>query len=620
MKKIITLFLFFISIILVTSCEITSNGYDKPEVEVNGSTIKWEEVDGAIKYIVYVDGVEHKTTTSVYHDLSTLEDGTYEIVVKAIFEDETKSTQSDIVTVVIKSTQIEITLDDPVISLSDNKLTWKKVEKAQKYSIYIDDKLIATTYSLSYVLPNLETGKHVVYIKAIYSDNSLELTSTSNKIEFEVEELGERIFNIFMINDTHGAFTNSNFPGLEKVNTLIKSLEEQNGEYIKVLNGDGLQGSYVSSTQYGRPIIDALNVMEFDAFVIGNHEFDWGLDKIHQYKDGDLSNGEANFPFLGANIIDKRTNERVSWIDPYTIVENNGVRVGIIGLIGYNQESSILAPMVKDYDFVYPLEIVESLSKELRTEKDCDAVIVSLHDFDESLQDKILDLPVTSRVDAILCAHMHSNEFYVGQNTAGVNVPVVENRDKNQTATSLIINLDASTSNNYTFKRLYPADYKDDAEVLEVVKKYQHVLDEANKVVGYTNGYLSKNTIGTYAANAMRDKFNADFGIINSGGVRATINSGDITVSEIFEALPFNNEVIIVELYGSNILDVCDDTYFIYSDGFYLSSIIPSKVYKVAIIDYVYYSNYNAALRNDSAVDTDVVLRDIAIEYIDNLY
>ena len=197
--------------------------------------------------------------------------------------------------------------------------------------------------------------------------------------------------------------------------------------------------------------------------------------------------------------------------------------------------------MVKDYDFVYPLEIVESLSKELRTEKNCDAVIVSLHDFDESLQDKILDLPVTSRVDAILCAHMHSNEFYVGQNTVGVNVPVVENRDKNQTATSLIINLDASTSNNYTFKRLYPADYKDDAEVLEVVKKYQHVLDEANKVVGYTNGYLSKNTIGTYAANAMRDEFNADFGIINSGGVRATINSGDITVSEIFEALPFNN-------------------------------------------------------------------------------
>ena len=55
-------------------------------------------------------------------------------------------------------------------------------------------------------------------------------------------------------------------------------------DYILIHNGDAFQGSYVSGTYYGLPLVEAFNVIGFDCFVIGNHEFDWGIEKIAAYK------------------------------------------------------------------------------------------------------------------------------------------------------------------------------------------------------------------------------------------------------------------------------------------------------------------------------------------------
>ena len=128
-----------------------------------------------------------------------------------------------------------------------------------------------------------------------------------------------------------------------------------------------------------------MNDIGFTAMTLGNHEFDWGLDKIAKYKDGDLTNGEANFPFLGANIFYKGTNRRPDWIDPYTIVDYNGLKVGIVGVVGGTQESSILALNVAEYDFLdeetYTYQLVGSIGSDpangkITTEAEMTAQIV----------------------------------------------------------------------------------------------------------------------------------------------------------------------------------------------------------------------------------------------------
>ena len=138
---------------------------------------------------------------------------------------------------------------------------------------------------------------------------------------------------IFELNDTHGAYwDDESIVGISRVATVIKNNSSDAYGVVKIANGDMLQGTAFSNMLLGEPAIAALNEMNFDAFVIGNHEFDWGIDNLSVYKDGNPLNGELECPFLGANIRN-RYGERPDWIEPYTVVEKGNVKVVIIGII-----------------------------------------------------------------------------------------------------------------------------------------------------------------------------------------------------------------------------------------------------------------------------------------------
>ena len=224
-------------------------------------------------------------------------------------------------------------LDTPYLEYGTNSIIWDSITNADEYLIYVDDVYLTKTNHAYFDDFELSGKTGMLYIIASGDKSLFENSDISNKINLadlaNVKSSYESKF--LMINDTHGAFVDNQYPGVERLASLIKQLGD---EYIKIANGDILQGSYISNILCGYPMIDALNNMNFNAYVIGNHEFDWGLDKIAEYKDGNLTNGEANFPFLGANIIDKKTNEIVDFLEPYTIIEKKDVRVGIIGLIG----------------------------------------------------------------------------------------------------------------------------------------------------------------------------------------------------------------------------------------------------------------------------------------------
>lgn len=515
----------------------------------------------------------------------------------------------------------EAKLLTPNVELNGDMIAWNQIPNATSYQIYTNGLLFATTSECEFDLTSLESGRYEISVCAIDEFENYTKSSLSHPIEYAINVESNNV-NLFMINDTHGSFLDSNTPGIGRVSTLISNLESQNGDYIKIANGDVFQGSYISSILYGLPLIDALNAMNFDAYIIGNHEFDWGLDKIREYKDGNLTNGEANFPFVCANIYDKRTNLPVDWLEPYTIVENNGQKVGIIGLIGYELESSILATNVKDYDFVYPLDIVKNYAEELRIEKDCDSVVVSIHDYDPYLNSEIANLSGNSKVDAILCGHTHSNVYESITRSDSVSIPVVENRDKNQTATSLILEIVDSMLNAWKFERLYPSNYDVDSKINEIINRYQSVIDEGNRILGTTSNYLSRQQLGNYAVLAMNEEFQTDFAIMNTGGVRATIDDGEITVSEVFEVFPFNNCVYLTKLTGRALKSLYESNsdYLYISNNYYLSTIDDNKVYTISVIDYVYTSSYYVEFIGTTYANTNIVMRDLIIDYLDNLY
>ena len=425
--------------------------------------------------------------------------------------------------------------------------------------------------------------------------------------------------NFFMINDTHGIFVDEQeFPGMGRVSSLINELESNNKDYIKIANGDIFQGTYISATLYGKPLVDSLNQMDFDAFVLGNHEFDWGLDKIAVYKDGNESNGEANFPFLGANIIDKSDNEIVDWVEPYVIVEYDGFKVGVIGVMGSDQESSIIKKHVENYDFIDTVPVVEKYSKELRTDKDCDVVVVATHDYSEYDNFEYAELSGDSRVDAIFCAHTHR---YINDNLTrsdGKRIPVVQNNDKNENAVGVTLNYNSEFEYiNYKTNFYNPMNYSLDSNFYSLIEKYESYLEKGSEVVTNLSWYLSKSTLGEYMVDAMNKNYGTDFAIMNKGGVRATIDSGKVTISSVFAAFPFDNTTLILELKGSDI------KYFYnrYGSSMYCSenpsSFDDNKIYKVSVVDYVYFGGY-VVFYDKEYVDSEVFIRDILIDYLKN--
>lgn len=429
--------------------------------------------------------------------------------------------------------------------------------------------------------------------------------------------------NIFTMNDTHGAFVSDEYPGMEKVSMTIKGMESEYGRFVKIANGDIFQGSYVSNVNFGMPLVDAMNYLDFDAFVIGNHEFDWGIEKIAQYKDGDPSNGEAEFSFLAANIVYKETGEKLPWTDDYVIVENNGYKVGIIGVIGHKLESSIASEMVADYDFLHPREIVQELAYELRIENECDVVVVATHSYDNLEINDYLGLPDESRIDAIITGHNHLKIATKQFRNDGFSVPIIQCNDKNQNVGAVVIEMDEENNPvNAIIRHYNPADYPVDRKMKNLINKFSADINEGNRVIGYTTENLSEGRIGRETVKAMYEKYDVTVAIINTGGVRGTLKTGNIRIKDIFEVFPFDNRIVLTSISGYQLsrLISAQGSYLYAYPYFDMLNIESGKTYNIVTIDYVFTSSYYRSYFKESPREDKELMRDIFIEYIEDFY
>ena len=457
------------------------------------------------------------------------------------------------------------------------------------------------------------SNEDIYTIQCIGLDNEL-------LVEDEGEEPSSNYLNIFSINDTHGAFNSDDKnAGLDKVGTVIKDLEASNGSYIKVANGDIFQGTYVSNIYRGRPLVEALNALEFDAFVIGNHEFDWGIEEVAKYKDGNLENGEANFPFLAANIVRKDNNQKLSWTEDYTIIERNGYKTAIIGVIGYGLESSILSEMVEDYRFLDPLPIIEDLTIKLRTVDKVDYVIVATHSYEVNTNRRISNLDGEAMVDAILCAHTHEQIAETEVRDDGYNIPIAQGRTKNGSVVNVRIELRDKKVYKANISHINPDGYNSDERLTSVISKYQTDIDEGDRVLTYTPERLSKSRLGNEMINAMLEEFDVDVAIINTGGVRTELSTGNIRVKDAFEVFPFDNKIMLTTMRGDKLRGLLNSqgSYLYYNDDI-MYSISNSKTYNVVTIDYVFTNGYYSEYFTNSFTLPNRLMRDVFIDYLES--
>ena len=438
---------------------------------------------------------------------------------------------------------------------------------------------------------------------------------------------------VFVINDLHGALEEDNGEyGAARLSWLVEKERQVEGQEVLLLcAGDTFQGSAVSNYSYGLNTLKIMNQMKFDAMTIGNHEFDWDLSTVLNYVDGDKSNGEANFPFLACNIIDKTTNTIPQYVKEYEVVDYGQFQVGIIGYIGSTLESDISAAKVANYDFVDPVDRIGELAEELRTNKGCELVLAMGHDASSSTNMRIAGFSGNSAVDGIINAHTHTIYENTITNGNGVEIPLTQAGTAGEYMTEIVFNFDADKvlfDEGVAFNHdmsLYPNGI--DVTVQEMVSQMTaEIAPIMNEEISTAGSYVSKSSVCNWTADAIYNSIDCDLAAINSGGIRQSafpINEGSIvTVKKIYEIMPFDNLVKRCQVKGSDLKNILliNDAVFssnveIDGSNFYINGekIEDDKIYTFACVDYLFDRESNIYNKGENIEILQVLVRDIMI-------
>lgn len=624
MRRKLLAVLLFLFVLTLTAC-VTTEDVNKPQFEgLNNITYtigdpKPDYLDGVNAF----DVEDGDLTENIFIDDSKVDyqtAGSYEITYAVIDSEGHLTKLSVTVTVIerIDETQpqlfginnITITVGDPIPNYLLNITATDNIDGDLTSQVTYDDSLVLYEVPGTYL---------VTYTVSDEAGNTKEETMVVTILEASLNAS----YDIYYLNDFHGAILeDSDSYGFAKIANVIMTKKEASPQStIFIAGGDMLQGSLLSNYYQGASVIDMLNLMELDAFVLGNHEFDWGLDVVLDYfnpqSDAPV---HANFPLLAANLIEKSTGERPDFVDPYTIIEKQGYKIGVIGTIGYGLESSIAASRVADYEFLEPVEFVELYATYLRTIEDVDIVIAVNHDDSDYYNQSVASLTGDARVDAIYNGHSHQ-KYVESYQRDGMNTYIMQSGANGSALGYANLVITDGVLTNYTARNLSTSTesllYSKQNDMETLINDYlANVADLISTNIITSGEYLSQVALTNYMAKIMRVKTDSDIAFHNTGGTRTAVSSGqNMTVALAYEIFPFDNVVKTTELLGSTVKYLMGR----YGYDTEIASFDDDTYYKVATNDYIYDGNpntFNAGLHPEN---TYLLLRDLFIGVLEDL-
>ena len=363
----------------------------------------------------------------------------------------------------------------------------------------------------------------------------------------------------------------------------IRDQLAQSNHVLLVDNGDAIQGEPVGTMTTGEAIVSLMNAVGYDSLTMGNHEFDYGMDRFLEL--AKLSNTpyvSCNFTYNGELVF-----------DPYVIKEFDGVKIAFVGVTTPKTFTSSTPTYFQDENgnYVYGFcegndgadlyAAVQSAADAARAEG-AQYVVLQAHLGIEAecapwmSSDVILN---TTGIDAVLDGHSHSElEQEIVKNKDGQDVLLVACGTKLANIGYLKISAkDGKLSSGlYTWKYdvSFPA-LMGDTEVAKAVAAATDELNaKLNEVVAKTEVTLTINdpetgariirnaetNLGDLCADAYRAMSGADIAFVNGGGIRVSIEAGDITLNNILKVHPFGNALCMVECSGQQILDALEWT------------------------------------------------------------
>ena len=412
-------------------------------------------------------------------------------------------------------------------------------------------------------------------------------------------------------NDFHGAiYPEGNRMGLAALGTFLKE-QSKKPNTVSLSQGDDWQGSIYSNYNRGRLVNDVYAYARLNARTVGNHDFDWGVDPL-KTNTATAYDGYTT-PVLAANVYDYDFATKTSGdvqqssigVPTVTYTMENGLKVGIVGIIGEDQITSITSSYTETICFKPHINIIKQYATELR-QAGCSIVIATCHTGQES----VLGNELEKYVDLVLCGHTHRNEnetenglhyyqfgaygTYIGQISMEYNV-----------STHKVSVTGCTSITSYTV-----SDYYDqlDSNIVNLINTYgtscNQEADEvlANSVSGY---FASKSNAVNLMCKAVYEQAVAeghkDVLLAYCNDARANLPSGSWTYADLYESFPFDNAVYIESVKGRDILNEVPNyncAYFNPSLGSDTISINPNSYYKIAVLDYLLFHTNSSRAYN----------------------
>ncbi|HHG3168862.1 TPA: bifunctional UDP-sugar hydrolase/5'-nucleotidase UshA [Vibrio parahaemolyticus] len=405
-------------------------------------------------------------------------------------------------------------------------------------------------------------------------------------------------------NDHHGRFWQNKHGeyGMAARKTLIDDLRDEiqaeGGSVLLLSGGDINTGVPESDLQDAEPDFKGMSKIGYDAMALGNHEFDNPLDVLFKQQDW------ANFPMLSANIYDKKTGKRL--FQPYAMFNKQGIKIAVIGLTTEDTAKLGNPEFIGQVDFRDPKAEAKELIAELKKTENPDLIFAITHMGHYENGNRGINAPgdvALARylnegdLDMIVGGHSQEPVCMEGPNVIKKNFkPGDECQPDQQNGTYIVqahewgkyvgradyefrngelsmvsydlipVNLKKKINVDGQSQRVFVQDeITQDKAMLDFLRPFQEKgQSQLNVKIAESNGKLEgdrdvvrfqQTNLGRLIATAHMERAKADFAVMNSGGVRDSIEAGDITYKDVLTVQPFGNMVSYVDMSGQEVLD-----------------------------------------------------------------
>ncbi|EBE7549447.1 bifunctional UDP-sugar hydrolase/5'-nucleotidase [Salmonella enterica] len=410
---------------------------------------------------------------------------------------------------------------------------------------------------------------------------------------------------ILHTNDHHGHFWRSEYGeyGLAAQKTLVDSIRkevaQEGGSVLLLSGGDINTGVPESDLQDAEPDFRGMNLIGYDAMAVGNHEFDNPLTVLRQQEKW------AKFPFFSANIYQKSTGERL--FKPWAIFTRQDIKIAVIGLTTDDTAKIGNPEYFTDIEFRKPAEEAKVVIQELNMNEKPDVIIATTHmghyDNGDHGSNAPGDVEMARSLPAgslamIVGGHSQDPVCMASENKKQVNyVPgtpcapdkqngiwIVQahewgkyvgradfefrNGEMKMVNYQLIpVNLKKKVTwdNGKSERVLYTPEIAENPQMLSLLTPFQNKGKAQLEVkIGSVNGLLEgdrskvrfvQTNMGRVILAAQIARTGADFGVMSGGGIRDSIEAGDITYKSVLKVQPFGNIVVYADMSGKEVVD-----------------------------------------------------------------